>query len=594
MNPIKKIVVIGAMGAGLRAACHLKRLRLDIEVTVLEQRDLISCNSCGIPYYICGDVADEIQLCSTSFQMLRDVSYFREVKGIRVMPGLEAVRIDRIGMVVQARDVITGKQESFTYDRLLIATGSIPLVSRIEGTELDGVFAVTDLEKAVDIKQRIAKGMVGRAVVVGGGSTGIEMAEALSDLWGVETTIVEAQRQLLPAQLDWLFAAMLSTHLEENKVTVHTGEEVVAINGENSKVTGVETDRRTIEADLVILATGVRPRSELAAGAGLTITPLGGIMVNQRFESNDPNIYAVGGCTTSINLITGREEYRPYGSLAIRQGRIAGDAMAGLPVRFSGGVGTFIMKAFDRSVAAVGLNRGMAEKEGFVVDTARIVPSDREHFYPDQALIVIEMIFERKTRRVLGVQGFAMMNDSLLARVNTAALLIGKQAAIDDFIALETAYAPPFSPTIDPLAQAGSVADNLCSGRLRQVRLRRFLAWMEDFSLEPDWLVLDIRNPKESALFAEKIGTDKWLTIPYEEVRSRYDELPVDKMIIIVCNSGHRTYDIQVFLDQIGRNDTMIIGGGLSVIRRLGVDWLPGQGMSLRFKNNNKRDDIYG
>lgn len=575
MNKGKKIVVIGAMGAGLRAACHLKRLCPDTEVTVLEQGDFISYNSCGIPYYICGDVADEVQLRSTSFQMVRDVSYFREVKGIKVLPAMQALAIDRAAMVVHAHDTKTGLAEQFPYERLLIATGSLPAIGGIEGTDLDGVFAAGDLAKAVEVKQRIAKGMVARAVVIGGGTGGVEMAEALSDLWGVETTLVEAEKQLLPAQLDWSCAAMLTTHLEENGITVCAGEKVVAISGDNSRVVGVETDKRSIETDLVILATGVRPNSELAADSGLAMTPLGGIMVNQRFESSDPNIYAAGSCTTSINLITGREEYRPSGAMTSRQGRLAGGAMAGLPARFSGLVGTLIIKAFDRSVMACGLTREMAEKEGFAAELVRIVPSDREHFYPEQALVVIEMVFDIKTRRILGVQGFGMMNDTLSARVNTATLLIGQQSSIDDCIALETAYAPPFSLPIDPLAQAGSVADNLCSGRLRQVGLRRFLAWMEDVSLEPDWIVLDIRNYKESAPFVEKIGTDKWLAIAYEEVRSRHAELPADKTIIIACNSGHRTYDIQIFLDQIGRNDTMIIGGGLNVIRRLGAGWLP-------------------
>lgn len=578
MNGSRKMVVIGAMGAGLRAACHFKRLCPDFEVTVLEQDNFISYNSCGIPYYICGDVADEIQLCSTSFQMVRDVSYFRETKGVLVVPGMEALRIDRGSMVVDAQDVKTGMKKQFSYDRLLIATGSLPLVGDIAATDLDGVFAVSDLAKAVEVKQRIGKGMISTAVVIGGGATGIEMAEALSDLWGVETTLVEREKQLLPAQLDWSCAAMLATHLKKSTITVFCGEEVVAISGDkkNLRVEGVLTDKRSIEADLVILATGVRPHVKLAAEAGLALTALGGVMVNQHFESSDPNIYAVGGCITSINLISGREEYRPCGSLAIRQGRVVGDAMAGLPVRLSSGqVGVFIIKAFESSVMAAGLTRDMAEKEGFIVDVARIVPSDREHFYPGQALIIIELVFERKTRRVLGVQGFGMMNDTLLARVNNAALLIGKQATIDDCIGMETAYAPPFALPIDPLAQAGSVADNLCSGRMRQVKLRRFLAWMEDFFREPDWLVLDIRNLRESAPFVEKIGTDKWLAIPYEEIRSRHDELPTDKMIIIVCNSGHRTYDIQIFLDHVGRNNTMIMGGGLNVIRRLGADWLP-------------------
>ena len=571
----KKIVIIGAVAAGPKAACRLKRLQPDWEITMVDQDSLISYGGCGIPYYVSGDVSDESELRATSFHVIRDTAFFNHAKGINVLTRTRALAIDRKEKKVRVVNLDTGVEQELPYDQLMLATGAKPFDLPIPGTHLDGVFSIADLHKAIEIRKRISQGKVSRAVVIGGGAIGIEMAEAMTDLWGIETTLLELAPQLLPRIVDWPFAAMLKQHLLEKGVAIYTGESATTLldNGEG-KVCGVQTGQRTLEADLVIMAVGVRPRSELAKAAGLDVAPWGGIKVNQRLQTSDPSIYAAGDCIAVTSLITGRETYAPLGSLANREGRIVGDNMAGRPSLFKGVCGSFIMKAFERCIAATGISYDTALAEGFNADYALTSPPDRAHFFPDQAVVILQLVFDRATRRVLGLQAFGMMNDSISARVDAAAGLIAQGGTIEDFGLLEMAYAPPFSSAIDSINAAAYVAENLCDHRLRRVDLKRYLAWVQNMEREPDWAVLDLRHPLEAAPYVEKFGNDRWIALQYEQVRARHGELPTGKTFIIICNAGTRSYEVQVFLDHLGKSASMVLCGRLNVVSRLGVDWL--------------------
>jgi NADPH-dependent 2,4-dienoyl-CoA reductase/sulfur reductase-like enzyme/rhodanese-related sulfurtransferase len=570
----KKIVIIGAVAAGPKAACRLKRLQPDWEITLVDQDSLISYGGCGIPYYVSGDVSDESELRATSFHVVRDTAFFKNAKGVEVMTRTRALAIDRKEKKVRVENLDTGVQHELTYDQLMLATGARPFELPIPGADLDGVFTISDLHKAIEIRKRISQGKVSRAVVIGGGAIGIEMAEALTDLWGIETALLELEPQLLPCIVDWPFAAMLKQHLIEKGVAVYTGESALnLLDDSQGKVAGVKTGLRTLEADLVIMAVGVRPRSELARDAGLDVTPWGGIKVNQRLQTTDPCIFAAGDCIATTSLVTGRDTYAPLGSLANREGRIVADNMAGIPALFKGVCGSFIMKAFDRCIAATGISYEAAQFEGFDADYALTSPPDRAHFFPDQAVVILQLVFDRRSRRVLGLQAFGMMNDSISARVDAAAALIAKGGTIEDFATLEMAYAPPFSSAIDSINAAAYVAENLCDHRLRRVDLDRFLRWVNDMACEPDWAILDIRHPLEAAPYVEQFGTDRWVALQYEHLRARHGELPPGKTWIIVCNAGTRSYEVQVFLDHLGKTDSMVLCGGLNVISRLGVDW---------------------
>ncbi|PIE56484.1 MAG: pyridine nucleotide-disulfide oxidoreductase [Desulfobulbus propionicus] len=570
----KRVVIVGAVAAGPKTACRLRRLQPDWHITMIDQDSLISYGGCGIPYYVGGDVSDESELRATSFHVVRDASFFAHAKGVEVMTSTRAVAIDRANKILKTVGVDSGEERTLPYDALVLATGAAPVQLPLKGAHLDGVFTIASLHKAIAIKERVAKGKVGKVVVIGGGAIGIEMAESMADLWGLETALVEFMPQVLPKAVDWPMAKMLETHLRENGVEVFTGESVVEIldNGHGG-VAGVTTDKRTLEADLVIMAAGVRPRSELAREAGLDVTSWGGIKVNMRLQTSDPDIYAAGDCIATTQLITGKETFMAMGSLANRQGRVVADNIAGKPTMFKGVVSSFIMKGFERCIGSTGITYESALAEGYDADYSLTSPADRAHFFPGQAVVIYLMVFDRKTRRVLGVQGFGMMNDSVSARIDAAAALLSTGGTIDDFGLVEMAYAPPFSSAIDSLNGAAYTADNLCDGRMRQVDLQRFLDWMEDMDQEPGWAVLDIRHPREAEPWVDRFGGDRWVSMNYEEVRARHGELPEGKTWIIVCNAGTRSYEVQVFLDRLGKTDSLVLGGGLNVMARLGVDW---------------------
>ncbi|MCA1764917.1 MAG: FAD-dependent oxidoreductase [Desulfobulbaceae bacterium] len=288
------IVIIGGVAAGPKTACRLKRLAPEARVTVIDQDNLISYGGCGIPYYVSGDVSDEKELRNTSFHMTRDESFFLNAKGVKVMTRTRALAIDRKAKTVRIRNLDTEREESLSYDKLVLATGSEPFVLPIPGAELPGVYTISDLHKAIDIKEQLAKGLVGRAVVIGGGAIGIEMAEAFTDLWGVETSLIEFMPQLLPNILDKPFADMVAGHMREHGVKIHLNEAAQSIEANShGRARKVFTANREIETDIVVMAAGVRPRSQLALEAGLQVSKFG-IVVNNQLQTSDPDIYAAG------------------------------------------------------------------------------------------------------------------------------------------------------------------------------------------------------------------------------------------------------------------------------------------------------------
>ncbi|MEW6426626.1 MAG: FAD-dependent oxidoreductase [Thermodesulfobacteriota bacterium] len=571
----QKVLIIGGVAAGPKTACRLKRLQPECAVTIVDQDSFVSYGGCGIPYYVSGDVNDEVQLRQTSFHVTRDPDFFARAKGVEVRTRTRALAIDRKGKTVLVENLDNGARIDLPYDKLVLATGSRPKSLPIPGADLPNVFTVTDLHKAIAVKEMLAKGKVGRAVIIGGGFIGVEMAEAFADLWGVETTLIEFMPQLLPNIVDRTFADMLATVLRKNKVAVHTGQSARRIEADTEgRACRVVTDNLSVEADIVIMAVGVTPNSELARDAGLLVSNQGGIVVNGRMQTSDPDIYAAGDCVEIAHLVTGGRSIGPLGSLANRQGRVAADNIAGIPSRFDGWLGSFIMKAFDSCISATGISLAVAKREGFDAVSVYSAQSDRAHFFPQQTVIPLQMVVDRRNRRVLGVQGFGPFNDAVLARIDAAAALISKGATVEDFSNLEMAYAPPFATALDALNATANIADNLLNGRLRTVSVDDFLSWMENMASRPEWLALDLRHPSEAKIFQDRFA-DRWISLPYVDVRHDHRRLPTDRTLVIICDAGTRSYEIQCFLDSVGLGDTLVLGGGFNLIRRLGVSWWP-------------------
>ncbi len=566
---MQNVVIIGAVALGPKAACRFKRLEPESKVTMIDQSDLISYGGCGIPYFVSGDVSDPGQLQSTSFHMIRDGKFFRDAKDIDVLTNVRAVSIDRSKKTVLAQNVLDGKEQTIPYDKLVLATGSRPKRLPIPGARLEGVFTVSDLNEAVAIKKDVAEGKVEKAVIIGAGAIGLEMAEALADLWGIDTSVVEVADQILPGIVSLNMARMGQHHLAENGISIYLGEQVVRLEGA-SRVEKVVTDKRTLDADLVIMAVGVTPNSDLARDAGLDISPNGAIAVNERMETSDPDIYAGGDCVAMTDLVTGESAYFPSGSLANRQGRVIGTNLACGNAKFEGAVGTFIIKLFEISLANAGISLKRAHSEGFDALSVFVVQFDRAHFYPEKDLIYLELVVEKGTGRVLGIQGLGSMSHSMFARVNAVAAILKYEPTTADISNLELLYAPPFSSAMDILNALGNTAENTLQGKNRIIDADQFVDWWLERD-SGDTIFLDCRGWGNAEYFVNKYP-DHWKSIPQDELRVRMEEVPKEKRMVLICNTGVRSYEAQVTLDEMGIRDTYNLQGGVAALKKWGLD----------------------
>jgi NADPH-dependent 2,4-dienoyl-CoA reductase/sulfur reductase-like enzyme/rhodanese-related sulfurtransferase len=566
----QRVVIIGAVALGPKVACRLKRLQSDAVVTMIDQDEHISYGGCGMPYFISGDVSDVRELMSTSFHMVRTPQFFEDAKGVHVRTRTRALEINRQAKQVRIQDLLSGEVEELPYDQLVLATGSQPNRLPIPGAELPAVMSLSNLGSAIAIKERMARGEVGKAVIIGAGAIGCEMAEALSDLWGIEASVVEIADQVLPVILDAGLARMVQKHMEEKGVAIFLKETVQEIrpNGGDGAVR-VMTSQRSLDADLVITAVGVRPNSELARQAGLLVSPRGAVVVNRRLQTSDPDIYAGGDCIETMHLVTGKPTFFPQGSLANRQGRVIGTNLAGGFATFNGVVGSFSIKIFDLAVASTGIPLAIALREGFDAAQALVIQADRAHFYPEHDLITLQLIVDRKSRRILGAQGLAHNGDALVGRINSIAAMLPYRATLEELSNLEIAYSPPFASALDIVNAAGNTAENILDGYNKPLDADQFEQCFLDNGAD-DTICLDVRGPANAAPYVAHFG-DRWLNIPQETLNDRLQEVPKDKRLVVVCNSGARSYEALRQLENAGVCEAVNLQGGIAALKQAGM-----------------------
>ncbi len=567
-----RVLVIGANACGAKTACRLKRLKPDWEVVLIDRDEEISYGACGIPYFISGDVPEETALRETSFHTVRDKAFFENAKGLVVLTRTLAQEIDRKNKVVKVKKLDTGEEETLSYDKLVIATGASTKVLPIPGKDLEGVYTISGLKAAVEIKQKIARGEVEKPLIIGAGFIGLEMTEAFSDLWGLPVTLLEYFPQVMPRILPLELAKIVENHLRERGVELILNARIKEILGKDGKVCGVKMeDGKVYEADLVLMATGIKPNSELAKKAGLLVSPLtGGIVVNERMQTSDPDIYAGGDCVEVRHLITGKKVLMPMGSLANRQGRVIANNLAGEFDTFPGTVGAFILKCFDLAIGGCGLTPEVAKFEGFSdVGHALNNQSERSHFYPGAEYAFYSLTYEKTTGRVLGFHAVGPFTDGTLARVHAISSILPFKPTVKDLIQLELAYAPPFNSALDPIHDTAHVAENQMEGRYKVLALEEFLKILE--SGDAEWMFVDVRHPKESEHLVKKYAN--YISIRYEEFRGRVNELPKNKKIVLLCSTSRRSYEIARFLSSKGFEHVFVLNGGLNYYRKWGLEF---------------------
>lgn len=560
---VNKIVIIGAVALGPKVACRLRRLDPEAEILLIDRDDLISYGGCGIPYYVGGDINDIEDLYSTTSHAIRDESFFRDCKGVEVMTRVEAIAIDRKAQSLQVKHLATGTIETLNYDKLVLATGAKPFRPPFPGADLERVFTISDLHDAEQLKSLMTAGKVGQAVVIGGGAVGLEITEALTDLWGIETTLVEMEDQVLPTLLGKCIARAVATELRAHDVNLLLSERVMEIvRDEQSDTLNVKTSMDTLKADIVVIAAGVRPNNKLAISADLAMGQSGGILVDRRLRTSDPNIYAGGDCIETRNLVSGENMMMALGSLANRQGRIIATNISGGSSHFTGTVGTFCVKVFDYGVGKAGLTFRQAKETGFDPVYAVVSQADHAHFYPSSEMIYLSLLADRKSRRILGVEAMGRHGDAVKSRVDTIAVLLKHGIDVDEVCTMETGYAPPFASAMDVVNNAGNALDNSLAGCNRTIDAADFLDEFRHGTTK----VLDIRGNREAQPFVDMHGA-RWLNIPQPELRKRVAEIPADEPLFLFCDTGARSYEAQVFLSSQGIDNTRQVQGGYAMIR---------------------------
>lgn len=556
MKTAKKIVIIGGVACGMKAASRLRRLDPQADITVIEKGEYLSYAACGLPFFLSGMVQDTNKLMDTPVGVVRDVLFFKNVKGVTALTRTEARAIDRQRKVVETVDLATGAAAEIAYDSLVIATGATPFVPPVDGVDLKGVFTLATIHDGLAVKKYIAERAVKNAVIIGGGLIGLETAEALCQL-GCKVTIVEKLDWLLPGMLDADIALLLAKYLAAKGIQICIADSVERFEGDNKQsLAAVITGKQNLPADCAIIAVGVRPNVELARAAGLEIGLSGAIKVDGHLRTSDPAIYAGGDCVENINCLTGRGVFAPMGSTANKHGRIIADNIAGDTEQWQGVLGTAICRLFDYTVARTGLSEHEAISLGYSVETAIVPGPDKPHFYKGAQPVIIKLIADKTTGRLLGAQ---MIGPGDVAkRIEIAATCLSFGATAAQAARLDLAYAPPFSPAMDNIITAANVICNKLDGRALGISP---LAVKQMLDRGDAIVFLDVRSPQEYSEM--RIGHPSVRLLPLGKLRAEAETLPKDRPIIITCKTSLRAYEAQLILQGQGFTDVKFMDGGL-------------------------------
>lgn len=531
------ILVVGGVAAGTKVAAKLKRDNYNHRVKILTKGKDISFAGCGLPYYI-GNVIEKKENL-----IVNTPENFSKLTGVEVLTEIEVTKVNPKEKTVEALDLRTNETSSYSYDKLVIATGSDPIKPPIEGIEMPGVFFIKTPEDAVKLREAIEAGEIKRAVIAGGGFIGIEVAENLK-AQGVRVSIIDMANQILPG-FEEEIARYIEDHLADQGIMAFTETGLESIIG-NGKVEKIKTNNRTMKADAVILSVGIRPNTAFLADTGIKLSANGAILVNKSLETNIKDIYAAGDCAFVTNMITGKNAYSPMGSSANIEGRILAQNINGNNLTYEGSLGTSVIKLPELNAGKTGLTEDSAKSEGYNVVSVTTVADDKAHYYPNASVFIIKMIADKTTKKLLGVQ--AVGKGAVDKIIDMSVMAIGLNATLNNIEDLDFAYAPPFSTAIHPFAATAKILLNKINGELISVTPEEYFEGKAE-----EYKVID------ASLSPNIKGA------PYVDISNVNDELTgIDKndKLLLVCNKGKRAYMLQKRLRNLGYKNTLVLEAG--------------------------------
>ena len=537
-----KVVIVGGVAGGASAAARLRRLDETVTIVMYEKSPFISYANCGLPYYIGGVISDRKQL------IVQTPDHFQKRFNVDVRTDQEVIEIDRFRKTVTVKRIKDGSTYVDGYDKLVLAPGAKPMIPPLPGVESPLIFTLRNIPDTYRISEFIETNKPQRALIVGAGYIGLEMAENLMHR-GIEVTIVEMVSHVI-ASLDEDMARDVHQYIRSKGATLIL----------NHGVTSFKTVDRTIEAmigdtafafDMVVMSVGVLPDTKLAQEAGLIVNARNALVVNEYLQTNDPDIYAVGDAILVKQFTTRQEAYIPLAGPANRQGRLVADNIMGANRKYHGSQGTAILKFFDLVVATTGLNEAGARRAGYTID--KVFESGHSHasYYPNAQPLVLKLIFERGTGVILGAQGVGF--EGVDKRIDVLATAMRCRMNARELSEIDLAYAPPFGSSKDPVNMLGYLAENVIDGNVNQYYVEEIEKLPRDGSIT----FLDVRDEEAYAKgsFAYSIN------IPFPELRQRVGELDSAKKIYIVCDGGMRSYMAARVLGQAGYQAYSLAGG---------------------------------
>ncbi|MDW2797578.1 FAD-dependent oxidoreductase [Clostridium boliviensis] len=535
-----RLIIIGAVAAGTSAAAKARRNDENAEIIIYDKDSYISYSGCGMPYYIGGEVEEAQKLTP------RDPAFFKSKYNADIFIRHEVLSIDHKNKTLDIKNMSTGEIFQDHYDKLVIAAGAAAVIPPVKGADRKNVFTLRNIGDMNQIKDFINEYAPKSAVIVGTGFIGLEVCENLKEL-GIDVTLIERLPWVTPG-LDGDMAVYVEDHLRKSGVKLYTGISVAEI--KEDKV--ILEDQRQVQADFVLLSTGVRPNTELAAKAGIELGVTGAIKVNEKMMTNVKDVYSCGDCSEQFHVVTGKPVYRPMGSTANKTGRIAGDAVTGGNLSFRGILGTGIFKVFDMTAAMTGLSEKEAKKEGYHVEVCHNIKPNKPEYMGGREM-VIKGIADKDTGRLLGVQivGF----EGVDKRIDVFVTAITYKAHVEDLFHLDLAYAPPFSTTKDPVMYTGMILNNAINSDRKLITSDEL---EELINSGKDCQLIDARAASQY----EQDHIETAVSIPHARLRDTLDKLDKDTITVTYCNKGVTGNAAQNILLNHGFKEVYNLSGG--------------------------------
>ena len=538
-----KIVIVGGVAGGATAAARLRRLDEQAEIVVFERSGFISYANCGLPYYIGDVITDSDQLT------LQTPESFHSRFQVSMKVHHEVTALHPEKHMVSVKNLETGEEFQETYDKLILSPGAKPTKPRLPGTDMEKLFTLRTVEDTLRIKDYIQKSHPKSAILAGGGFIGLELAENLREL-GMEVTIVQRPKQLMnPFDSD--MAAFIHNEMRKHGVKLALGHTVEGFQETQDGVQVLLKEEEPLLADMVVLAIGVTPDTKLAKEAGLELGIKGSILVNEHMQTSVPDIYAVGDAVQVKHYVTGQDALISLAGPANKQGRIAADHICGKDSAYKGSQGSSVIKVFDMTAAVTGVNETNARKAGLNVDKVILSPMSHAGYYPGGKVMTMKVVFEKETYRILGAQ--IVGYEGVDKRIDVLATAIHAGMKAQDLAKLDLAYAPPYSSAKDPVNLAGFMIENISDGTLKQFHIEDIKNLPHDGSIT----LLDTRTPGEY----QRGHVDGFVNIPVDNLRERLDEIPKEKPVYVMCQSGLRSYIATRILEGNGYTAYNFSGG---------------------------------